>query len=188
MISNITCSRILTYINNLHPKHHPKLYSLIENIIGAAIPLWELTLALANGGPLYDSPRRVQYTRCEYNHEDGYSEDYDDYPEQEEEEDGYEYEERLDRWEKERNEKRKDILPEPPSDFDPKLLDGERFIMKEKFEGKPLQIIVKLANIELTPERPEYGGGTWHVEGMMVSLLRTSLKVTQVNAAASLLE
>lgn len=28
-----------------------------------------------------------------------------------------------------------------------------------------LQIIVKLANIHLTPENPSYDGGTWHVEG-----------------------
>jgi hypothetical protein len=31
-----------------------------------------------------------------------------------------------------------------------------------------LQVIVKLANIELTPEKPEYDGGSWHVEGQMV--------------------
>ncbi|KAH9914473.1 uncharacterized protein B0H18DRAFT_1045148, partial [Fomitopsis serialis] len=31
--------------------------------------------------------------------------------------------------------------------------------------GKTLQVIVKLANIVLTPEKPVYGGGTWHVEG-----------------------
>ncbi|KAG0251900.1 hypothetical protein BGZ95_006767, partial [Linnemannia exigua] len=30
----------------------------------------------------------------------------------------------------------------------------------------PLQVIIKLANIELTPENPSYNGGTWHVEGM----------------------
>ena len=29
-----------------------------------------------------------------------------------------------------------------------------------------LQVIVKLANIHLTPESPEYKGGVWHVEGM----------------------
>ena len=28
------------------------------------------------------------------------------------------------------------------------------------------QVIVKYAEIVLTPERPEYGGGVWHVEGM----------------------
>ena len=28
-----------------------------------------------------------------------------------------------------------------------------------------LKVIVKLANIELTPENPSYAGGSWHVEG-----------------------
>ena len=35
-------------------------------------------------------------------------------------------------------------------------------------KGRPLQVIVKLANIELTPEKPKYEGGTWHVEGKQV--------------------
>lgn len=35
-----------------------------------------------------------------------------------------------------------------------------------KTPGRPLQVIVKLANIELTPENSWYEGGTWHVEGM----------------------
>jgi hypothetical protein len=29
---------------------------------------------------------------------------------------------------------------------------------------------VKLANIELTPDKPEYDGGSWHVEGQLVSV------------------
>jgi hypothetical protein len=32
--------------------------------------------------------------------------------------------------------------------------------------GHRLQVIVKLANIVLTPENPRYKGGSWHVEGM----------------------
>jgi hypothetical protein len=32
--------------------------------------------------------------------------------------------------------------------------------------GKRLQVIVKLANIILTPENPRYHGGSWHIEGM----------------------
>ena len=31
--------------------------------------------------------------------------------------------------------------------------------------GKTIQCILKLANIVLTPENPEYPGGKWHVEG-----------------------
>jgi hypothetical protein len=33
--------------------------------------------------------------------------------------------------------------------------------------GRRLQVIVKLANIILTPENPKYEGGAWHVEGML---------------------
>ncbi|KAI4522667.1 hypothetical protein K525DRAFT_268692 [Schizophyllum commune Loenen D] len=33
-------------------------------------------------------------------------------------------------------------------------------------EGRTIQVITKLANIVLTPEKPAYPGGTWHVEGM----------------------
>ncbi|KAG4067751.1 hypothetical protein HA402_005523 [Bradysia odoriphaga] len=32
--------------------------------------------------------------------------------------------------------------------------------------GRDLQVIVKLANIHLTPGQPEYPGGSWHIEGM----------------------
>ncbi|VUC30769.1 unnamed protein product [Clonostachys rosea] len=37
--------------------------------------------------------------------------------------------------------------------------------LRERFEG--LQIIVKMASIELTPEKPEFPAGGWHVEGQM---------------------
>src|SRR3989338_3437711 len=33
--------------------------------------------------------------------------------------------------------------------------------------GRNLQVIVKLANIILSPDNPEYTGGTWHIEGML---------------------
>ena len=36
---------------------------------------------------------------------------------------------------------------------------------EEGLREKPLQIMVKPANIHLTPQKPEYRGGEWHVEG-----------------------
>ena len=44
----------------------------------------------------------------------------------------------------------------------------EKYSQKEKLElrGQTLQVIVKIANIQLTPENPNYEGGSWHVEGM----------------------
>ena len=40
--------------------------------------------------------------------------------------------------------------------------------LRESHRDEGLQVIVKLANIELTPEKPEYDGGSWHVEGQQV--------------------
>ena len=36
---------------------------------------------------------------------------------------------------------------------------------EEGLREKPLQIMVKPANIHLTRQKPEYRGGEWHVEG-----------------------
>lgn len=33
--------------------------------------------------------------------------------------------------------------------------------------ARRLQVIVKLATVHLTPDKPGYSGGSWHVEGMM---------------------
>ncbi|TVY78455.1 hypothetical protein LSUE1_G006514 [Lachnellula suecica] len=39
--------------------------------------------------------------------------------------------------------------------------------LSEKFKDTGLQIIVKMASIELAPEKPEFPAGGWHVEGQM---------------------
>lgn len=53
--------------------------------------------------------------------------------------------------------------PYPNPKFSPRP-DVPKYDLKNTC--KPLQVIVKLANIELTPKNPTYQGGTWHVEGM----------------------
>jgi hypothetical protein len=63
--------------------------------------------------------------------------------------------------------------PTQPSQRDFKTPDaresyeGDLGVMKNQIslKGRTLQIIVKLANIILTPERPQYPGGKWHIEG-----------------------
>jgi len=45
---------------------------------------------------------------------------------------------------------------------------GDLDVMKAptvSLKGTKIQCIIKLANIVLTPEEPEYPGGKWHVEG-----------------------
>ncbi|KAK9415968.1 hypothetical protein SUNI508_09928 [Seiridium unicorne] len=39
--------------------------------------------------------------------------------------------------------------------------------LRKDFGERGLQVIVKLSSIELTPETPTYGGGNWHIEGMV---------------------
>jgi len=43
---------------------------------------------------------------------------------------------------------------------------GSGINLKQDYE-KGIQVIFKLANIHLTPEKPVYEGGTWHVEGAL---------------------
>ncbi|KAF9779803.1 hypothetical protein BJ322DRAFT_1166963 [Thelephora terrestris] len=44
--------------------------------------------------------------------------------------------------------------------------DGDLGVMEDRIslKDRTIQVIVKLANIVLTPEKPEYPGGKWHVE------------------------
>lgn len=39
--------------------------------------------------------------------------------------------------------------------------------IQDDFREEGLQVIVKLASIELMPEKPSYEGGSWHVEGLL---------------------
>jgi hypothetical protein len=57
-------------------------------------------------------------------------------------------------------------LPEPHfEDVDYTPVPGKRLI--DKFRKSGLQVIVKMASIELTPQKPCFPEGSWHVEGLM---------------------
>lgn len=59
---------------------------------------------------------------------------------------------------------RKPVLPSPSfKDVEYDVTQGQRLF--DKFRGSGLQIIVKMASIELTPEKPHLPHGSWHVEG-----------------------
>lgn len=53
--------------------------------------------------------------------------------------------------------------PLPVLSFKSSLLERRAIF---SLAGRTVQVIVKLANIILTPEQPKYHGGSWHVEGM----------------------
>ncbi|KAF8885766.1 hypothetical protein BD779DRAFT_1673492 [Infundibulicybe gibba] len=170
-------ARITSYINNLDPEQHRDLYQVIEQFISRAIPMWNMTLTpLRNRGYHYS---RITYTACEYDLDPGRLPDTEG-PQMEEGEDEDDYWERWHHW---IEATRRVVLPEP-GEFQPhpvpKRSRNEYFGLKAEelkpwkavdlrrdFGHQGLQVIVKLANIHLTPDKPDYGGGTWHVEGQL---------------------
>jgi hypothetical protein len=160
-------AKITSYINNLHPQNHQDVYSVIENIIIKVLPLWNMTLT-----PLKDQD---WYHRIDYDLKFDPDPDYmdeEDKPQQEEGEEDDAFWERRENWEENY---RKTVLPEPESFIRPRHPDT-KVNLKKDYANRGLQIIVKLANIELTPEKPSYEGGTWHVEGQLASLTLPCLK------------
>jgi hypothetical protein len=158
----------MSYINNLHPDDHKDLYGIIEKVIAKMMPLWNMTLTglkrifYLEQRIRYDAPSGSPYFeyRCPEDQRPhvrpGHFYDEDVY--------------NMRKWEKEN---RIYVQPEPgefssrgreylPSDTS-KGVD-----LFQDFQREGLQIIVKLASIELSPEKPEYKGGSWHVEGQLV--------------------
>ncbi|KAJ5664118.1 hypothetical protein N7507_004849 [Penicillium longicatenatum] len=142
--------RITSYINNLHPGRHLALYNVIEKVIARTIPLWNRTLT----GEKYNN-HRIEYSRVEKDH-DGEPE-----PDREPEESDRQYWLRRVAWE--RTGAIKQPEPKEFTDYEP----DERMDIQKQFGDTGLQVIVKLANIELSPEKPEYEGGSWHIEGQL---------------------
>jgi hypothetical protein len=150
------------YINNLKPGAHPELQSIIVELVGLAVPMWELVLASLKQ-PLshsrmtlseqWDSDYHTKVSRqsCIWADEDiPYNEELAEAGD----------DEAMDAWIAQQPKKLPEPLPYSPDHlpaWDDKIIS---------LKGSTLQVIVKLANIHLTPEKPDYPGGSWHVEGM----------------------
>lgn len=143
-------AKITSYINNLHPTLHPELYSVIEKFIAKSIPLWNLTLT----STLAKRKARIPHEYTDYDHPSGTRPP----------------EELGDDWDARENwEKTNRVLQRPePRDFEsyqPPV--DEQVNLRKQYGEQGLQVIVKLATIELTVEKPTYDGGSWHVEGQL---------------------
>jgi hypothetical protein len=156
-----TLISIVSYINNLHPQQNAQLYSAIENIIDKVIPLWNLTLS-----PLRDFVyrRRISAVSAEFPGLEEYLEERG--PKMEDGEDEPDFMERQASF----------IKSAKPQFL--RIPDAEMFTkpetlknpvdLKADYGHRGIQVIVKLANIHLTPENPEYSGEVWSVEGQLV--------------------
>lgn len=56
------------------------------------------------------------------------------------------------------------LLPEPDDETEVDYACKES--IREKFKNTGLQVIVKMATIELTPEKPDFPMGSWHVSSL----------------------
>ncbi|KAK3296371.1 uncharacterized protein B0H64DRAFT_424789 [Chaetomium fimeti] len=184
--------RFTSYVNNLHPQKHTETYRLLEKLIDTAIPTWEHVLSGKAITPSSNAPERLeQPPRVYEENEDDVWEKLDPVviAEHEAEDGPIDYSERElpcddDEWEddeemgltaaevKEQEIQRlkwKDIRDPTlmePLEFEPHTYKVEQ-TLRERFKDTGLQVIVKMASIELTPENPDFPMGGWHIEGQM---------------------
>ncbi|KAK3991074.1 hypothetical protein QBC44DRAFT_57751 [Cladorrhinum sp. PSN332] len=167
-----------SYINNLHPLKYKDTYKTIELLIEKALPMWDQCLSRSVGYDKFSGPGRHKPRMCPDNPDDENPENWNP-PEPEplapgEKDEGYNEE----GWDKKLNEPsriakwikiREPVHPAPPSFESTKHSYNVKpaQTLRSAFKDTGLQIIVKMASIELTPEKPEYAPGGWHVEGMM---------------------
>jgi len=179
--------KIDSYINNLHPQKHAELYLVLEQFVHMAIPLWNESISWfhnrirlripATGRGDYYYPDGVRFPREQYrpnpeaesyesseldSDSDSDSEDADEIWA---EDNGLSSE--WEAW----HEQNKILLQHEPV-FTPrseleKRPGAKPIDLQKDFHEKGIQVIFKLANIELTPEKPTYDGGSWHVEGSL---------------------
>ncbi|MFB8352666.1 DUF4246 domain-containing protein [Streptomyces niveus] len=146
-----------SYVNNLHPETHRELASVLPDLFARLRPLLENVLTdLRHPRPprIEADPYGWYDSKPEYPHRTSYSDDAA-------------YREAVSAWGTATDdwwENRSPVVPDAPV-FTPPELPGDS--ARVDLCGHRLQVIVKLATIHLTPEKPEYSGGSWHVEGMM---------------------
>ncbi|KAI0546140.1 hypothetical protein F4679DRAFT_558597 [Xylaria curta] len=157
--------KFTSYINNLHPTKYPEIYSAIEKLVEKALPMWDQCL--------YERARtRRNVSRfllpddpSDDNMENWNPSSWEDLetakPSEADENEDVDEEEMEEKW----REIRQPVIPEPKPfeevDYSPP------YHLFEVFKDTGFQIIVKMVSIELTPEKPNYPVGSWHVEGQM---------------------
>ncbi|KAJ3168144.1 hypothetical protein HDU88_001582 [Geranomyces variabilis] len=131
----------LSYIVGLHPVVHADGYKAIVKILEKFVPLFGRVVTDIVAGPRENRLSPFAGYHREF-------EGHDDEHDQDDEEDG------------DVDEFAANLLPDLPPVDEP--FPARTFVVDLK--GSRLQVIVKLASIHLTPDKPEYKGGSWHTE------------------------
>ncbi|KAK7182143.1 hypothetical protein DPSP01_014065 [Paraphaeosphaeria sporulosa] len=154
--------KITSYINNLQPKKHKGLYEVLEHMIAKTIPMWNATL---DSTQTFHKEPRIDLQDIPWIEPAG------ERPREEDEGSSDE-----DTWEldSEWREANRILIPPQPNTYSRRegtfaMKDSrEKAVnLRQDWSDQGLQVIVKLANIHLTPEKPDYDGGAWHIEGQL---------------------
>ncbi|KAJ2721539.1 hypothetical protein GGI07_003892 [Coemansia sp. Benny D115] len=142
---------IESYINNLHPVQYQKLYPVICKLFSKFLPAVEQVLT----DMVYSRPRRIDTSRrwCDDDRTE-YDSDLDDYRDDYASDDMSD--ERMAAWVK--NKQYIGLEPE-------KFVAPERPLKPYSLRGRRLQAIVKMTNIELTPDNPVFYQKSWNIVG-----------------------
>ncbi|WP_109783080.1 DUF4246 domain-containing protein [Streptomyces sp. CG 926] len=146
-----------SYVNNIHPEHHRELAAVLPDLFGRMRPLLENVLTDLR------HPRPLRIAADPY----GWYDSEPEYPNKSAFSDDAAYTAARTAWEEAHDqwwENRVPVIPDAPEFTAPESPDASARV---DLRGRGLQVIVKLATIHLTPDKPEYSGGSWHVEGMM---------------------
>ncbi|MBM7439343.1 hypothetical protein JOC24_002765 [Streptomyces sp. HB132] len=146
-----------SYVNNVHPETHHELASVLPDLFARMRPLLENVLTDLR----HPRPPRIEADPF------GWYDSEPEFPDKSSYGDDAAYTEALRTWEEAQDdwwESRRPVVPDAPAFTPPKLPDASARV---DLRGRSLQVIVKLASICLTPDKPEYTGGSWHVEGML---------------------
>ena len=136
----MACVSISSYINNVHPEAHQSLYGVLERLIDTFIPMFNQTLVHLKD-PSYQNQRfhvLVFGRQPEIIREPG------------------------------------EFRPLQQRAYSHSLDSQNRFNdwlfvdLKKEFWNIGLQIILRVTEIDLSPEKPKYDGEEWHVQGQMV--------------------
>ncbi|MEU8461359.1 DUF4246 domain-containing protein [Streptomyces sp. NPDC029003] len=146
-----------SYVNNVHPEEHRELAAVLPELFGRLRPLLENVLTDLR------HPRPPRIAADPY----GWYDSQPEYPARSSHADDEAYAEARRAWEQAQDswwENRRPVVPDAPEFTPPEVPDAAARV---DLRGRRLQVIVKLATLHLTPEQPEYPGGSWHVEGML---------------------
>jgi hypothetical protein len=168
-----------SYINNIHPIKHRRLYDVLEKILDKIILMWDMTLTPVND--LLHSDARIKYHSVNYTYLT--PDAAKGRPEQSRQETQAEFEDRLHEW---RKASHVPIQPDvgrfapaaipaellnelPPEERNRHRVEAKMNLRKE-YGKRGLQVIVRIADLVIPPEQPVFETA-WQVDGQMVGLM-----------------